>query len=105
MKPILGLIILNIFASCSENRNTVFTPTKEIDSLLDRNKNTTVILEQMNRKSDSSIANKIEKTVQKIGKLETEVKKLKAENNELKDRINDVNDDGVPYRIRTISDN
>ncbi|CAB4143445.1 hypothetical protein UFOVP449_190 [uncultured Caudovirales phage] len=105
MKPILVPIILTIFVSCSENSNMTVAPNKEIDSLLDRNKNTTVILEQINRKSDSTIVSKIEKTVQKIGKLETEVKKLKAENNELKDRIDDANDDGVPYRIRTISDN
>jgi len=107
MKPVYALLLLLVLGCNSTNNSKIENDESinKIDSIINQSKQNYILLDQASRESDSSITQKVEKTVQKIGKLETEVKQLKAENRELKEKLNDANDDGSNYRIRAISDN
>ena len=98
----MGLVLL---VSCKEEINIEPQQKDGIDSLIELSKKNSDQALEANKKGDSTITNKVDKTVQKIGKLENEIKELKQENNELKEKLDDANDDGNTYRIRAISDN
>ena len=104
MKKILfiGLVCL---ASCKEEVKIEPQQKDSIDSLIELSQKNSEQAVDLSKKGDSTITNKVDKTVQKIGKLENEIKELKQENNELKEKLDDANDDGNTYRIRAISDN
>ena len=106
MKYIITLLTL-ILVGCknSEINQEKINEYAKLDSVIAKSKENLTVIGGANRKSDSLVSGKIEKTVKKIDKLEKEVKQLKAENNELKEKLNDANDDGSNYRIRAISDN
>lgn len=107
MKYIITLTLL-LFIGCtnSKTKETNINEYEKLDSIIAKSEQNLQIASGANKKSDSLVTGKIEKTVQKIEKLETEVKQLKAENNELKAILYDIdNDRGQPYIIRTISDN
>lgn len=106
MKYVVALAAL-LFMGCSDSQieETNTNEYATIDSLIGKSEQSLSIVGGANKKSDSIVTGKVEKTVKKIKKMETEIKELKAENNELKDKLDASNDDGEPYIIRTISDN
>jgi len=97
------LLFIGCKSKTSETINT--NEYAAIDSIIGKSQQNLTVVGGANQKTDSLITKKIDKTAKKIEKLETEIKVLKAENNELKEKLNDIDDDnGKPYRIRTISD-
>lgn len=106
MKYIFLLFFLMSCYSSENEKNTEKTLLDiKVDSLIALSKKNTDSASIQLTKSDSTVTEKIDKTVKKIQHLETEVKQLKAENNELKNKLDDANDGGKPFRIRTISNN
>jgi peptidoglycan hydrolase CwlO-like protein len=105
MRRIIGLIILVSLIGCSDKADVKTSSGVNVDSLIKKSEKNFVIVNEANKKSDTAITTKIDKTVEKIGQLENEIKELKEENNELKDKLDAANDGGKPYRIRTISNN
>ena len=78
---------------------------KSIDTILRRSEKNFITVNRANKKSDSTISKKVEKTVNQINTLKNEVKQLKEENNELKTKVNDFNDVGEPFRLLPVSNN
>lgn len=106
MKYIITLLTLMLIGCKNSEINQEKTNEyAKLDSVIAKSEQNLTIVSGANRKSDSLVSGKIEKTVKKIEKLETEVKQLKAENNELKEKLNDLDDDGNTYRVRAISEN
>ena len=105
MRRILGFIILVSLFSCGDKSTVKTSSGVDVDSLIEKSGKTYVSANEANKKSDTAITNKVDKTVEKIGQLENEIKQLKAENDELKDKLDAANDGGRPYRIRSISNN
>lgn len=107
MKRITLMAVLAILTGCGtpKKEKTQLDEYKNIDSLLQCSEKNANLINEANRRSDTSIASKVDKTVKKIVKMEGEIKQLKAENNELKEKLNDANDDGKPFNIRSISNN
>ena len=105
MRTILGLIILVSLIGCSDKSGVKTSSGVDVDSLIQKSEKTFMEANEANKKSDTAITNKVDKTVQKIGQLENEIQQLKEENNELKDKLDAATDGGKPYRIRTISNN
>ncbi len=100
---LLALFIVGCADSKIEQTND--NEYEKFDSIIAKSEQNLQIASGANKKSDSLVTGKIEKTAHKIQKLETEVKQLKKENNELKAILYDIdNDRGQPYIIRTISD-
>ncbi len=95
------LVLLLLLISCGQKPNSTIPETtkldEKIDSLLIKNQRNLDSASVQLTKSDSTVSQKIDKTVQKISNLETQVKELKAENNELKAKLDDATDDGKPY--------
>lgn len=95
------LVLLLLLISCGQKQNSPTLETTKlnetIDSLLIKNQKNLDSASVQLTKSDSTVSQKIDKTVQKISNLETQVKELKAENNELKAKLDDATDDGKPY--------
>ena len=106
MRYLIVLTIL-LFTSCTSTNIDDVNLEKyaDVDSLIKKSEQDLTVLSGVNEKSDSTVADKIIETTQKITKLETEVKQLKIENSELKEKLNDANDAGSSFRIRAISDN
>jgi len=112
MKNLTILVVLVSLLACNSPKSTK-TQTNEltsIDSVLQRSKENAIILDEANRKSDTTITGKVEKTVKKMAVMEkqiTELKventNLKSENNELKENLNDIDDAGKPFNIRSVS--
>lgn len=101
-------IILLFFISCGQSsvKNTESSDTtnfSKIDSIIIKTKESFNESVNTNKKNDTTINNKVEKTVQKIGHLETQVQQLKQENHELKVKLDDATDAGKPFHIRSIS--
>jgi len=105
MKNLFILVTLVSLLSCGQENTLKSKSGVDVDSLLEKNSETFTIVNNVNRKSDSTITNKVDNTVKKIGQLENEIKELKEENNELKSKLDNSNDAGRPFNIRTISDN
>ena len=105
MKNLTILVVLVSLLACNSPKSTK-TQTNEltsIDSVLQRSKENAIILDEANRKSDTTITGKVEKTVKKIAVMEKQITELKAENNELKEKLDDVDDAGKPFNIRSVS--
>lgn len=99
-------IIIQINNGCKSNKEDSKKVTNEfesIDTILRRSEKNFVTVSRANEKTDSSISNKVEKTVNQIKTLKEEVKQLKQENNELKTKINDANDVGKPFKLLPVS--
>ena len=101
------LAVLTIFMTCNtaKKEQTETNEYSKVDSVLQHSKENAVILNETSKKSDTSIAGKVDKTIKKIAKMEKQIKKLKAENNELKEKLDDANDVGKPYYIRSVPNN
>ena len=110
MKKNLKLAITFIFCSmivgCNQDKQEIKSSENElqnIDTILRRSEENFVTVNRANQKSDSSISNKVTKTVKQINTLKEEVKQLKEENNELKIKISDANDAGKPFQLLPVS--
>lgn len=105
MKYVVALTAL-LFIGCNNSQTDAVNSNEytTIDSLVGKSLESIVSVDNANKKSDSLVTGKIDKTVKKIQKLETEIKELKEENNELKNLLDASDDNGNPYTIRTISD-
>ena len=108
----IRLIILSVLAvigTCNAPKQEKIETDEftNIDSLLQRSKQNSAVLEEANKKTDTSITGKVEKTVKKINVMEKQITELKAENNELKEQMDSVYTDnadvGKPYNIRSVS--
>jgi len=106
MKTLYFLLFLLILGCNSNNVSKIENDEKinKIDSILNQSKQNLISVDRANQKGDSSINQKVEKTVKQITTLKTEVKQLKAENNALKDKLNDANDAGKPFKLLPVSD-
>jgi len=100
------LIATLLFISCKDSKVKEIKTNEyaTIDNLIGKSKQNLTVVDEANKKSDSLVTGKVEKTVKKIKKMEKEIKQLKQENNELKNQLDDSDDDGQPYHISTISD-
>jgi SMC interacting uncharacterized protein involved in chromosome segregation len=107
MKKIYFLFLIILINSCSssEQESNSTETIDHLDSLIINSSKNLEILNEANKKSDSTITGKVEKTVQKITKMEGEIKQLKEENNELKAQVDDANDVGESFKLLPVSDN
>lgn len=77
----------------------------KIDSIINQSQQTFAASNQASAKSDSTITEKVEKTVKQITTLQTTVQQLKAENNELKVKLDSADDPGKPFQLLPVSGN
>ncbi len=105
MRTFFISILLISIIGCGDNSPVITNTGINVDSLIEKNKETFQTASDVNKKSDTTITNKVDNTVKKIGQLENEIKQLKEENNELKDKLDDASDAGRAFRIRAISNN
>ena len=75
----------------------------KIDSIINHSEQTFTVSSAASAKSDSTINEKVEKTVKQITTLQTVVKQLKEENNELKIMLDSVDDAGKPFKLLPVS--
>lgn len=75
----------------------------DVDTLLERSKNSISSVGTTTLKSDSVLVKRVEKTVTKIENLNHEVKVLKKENRELRARLNDSDNIGGHFGLLPIS--
>ena len=106
MKLALYLLTFLLFIGCNSNNTSkleVNETTNKVDSILNQSKQNLITADQANQSSDSSINQKVEKTVKQITTLKQEVKQLKEENNALKNQVDDANDAGKPFKLLPVS--
>jgi len=104
---IIIVCVLFTIMACNSNKQQTKIEKNEfesIDTILKRNQENFTTVNRASEKSDSSISEKVEKTVDQIKTLKNEIKELKEENNELKIKINDANDVGWPFHLLPVSD-
>ena len=77
----------------------------KIDSIIIHSEQTFTASSAASAKSDSTINEKVEKTVKQITTLQATVKQLKAENNELKIKLDSTDDPGKPFQLLPVSGN
>ena len=77
----------------------------KIDSIINQSQQTFAASSEASAKSDSTINEKVEKTVKQITKLQATVQQLKAENNELKVKLDSADDLGKPFKLLPVSGN
>jgi hypothetical protein len=107
MKITLYSLAFLLLIGCSSNNTSkieVNETTNKADSILNQSKQSLITADQASKSSDSSINQKVEKTVKQITTLKTEVKQLKEENNALKTQLNDATDAGKPFKLLPVSD-
>ena len=74
-----------------------------IDSIIGRSKENIILLDSTNKRTDSTITGKVEKTVKQISTLKEENSKLKKENENLKNKLDDATDVGEPFKLLPVS--
>lgn len=102
----LSIILSFMIIGCDSNKPETKIEEnglESIDTILRRNQENFVTISRASEKSDSSISQKVEKTVTQINTLKNEVKQLKEENNELKAKVDDANDVGKPFKLLPVS--
>lgn len=105
MKPVYTLLLL-VLLGCNSNNTPKTQPdetAKKLDSIINQSKQNLILVDQASREGDSSITQKVEKTVKQITTLEKENKQLKAENNALKIKLDDASDAGKPFKLLPVS--
>lgn len=105
MKPVYGLLFLVMLGCNSNNANKIQSDetAKKLDSIINESKQNLLLVDQASREGDSSITQKVEKTVKQITALKQENQQLKAENNALKTKLGDANDIGKPFKLLPVS--
>lgn len=99
--PLLFLV-LGCQAKVNEQIQTDESINK-IDSILNQSQQTFATTSKASAKSDSTINEKVEKTVKQIITLKIEVKQLKEENNALKVKLDSSDDAGKPFKLLPVS--
>ena len=105
MKTLYTLALV-LLIGCQPQTNTKIETDEsinKIDSILNQSQQTFAASSQASAKSDSTINEKVEKTVKQISTLKTEVKQLKEENNALKVKLTDTVDDIKPFKLLPVS--
>ena len=103
MKKLLFVLLL---VGCSSNEIKIEDKSTDVvDSVIIKSQQNLINANEINKRGDSSITGKVEKTVQKIQVMEQQITQLKEENNELKDKLNDVNDAGEHFELLPVSNN
>ena len=74
-----------------------------IDSIIGENQRNLLVLDSTNKRTDSTISGKVEKTVKQITTLKEENTKLKKENESLKTKLDDATDIGQPFELLPVS--
>ena len=103
----IPIILSLIIVGCNQHKQEIKTSENEfqsIDTILRRSEENFVTVNRANQKSDSSIQNKVDKTVKQISTLKEENTKLKKENETLKDKLDDATDVGKPFKLLPVSD-
>ena len=77
----------------------------KIDSIINHSEQTFATSSEASAKSDSTINEKVEKTVKQITTLQATVQQLKVENNELKIKLDSADDLGKPFKLLPVSGN
>lgn len=102
----IPLILLVIGCQPKVNEQTKTDESiNEIDSIINHSEQTFAATSEASAKSDSTINEKVEKTVKQITTLKATVQQLKAENNELKIKLDSVDDPGKPFQLLPVSSN
>jgi len=108
MKKLYVLSTLLVLG-CSNHNNEKNIEKNEtsfqIDSIIQQSQKNLSTVDSANKKSDSTITGKVEKTVKQITTLKEENKQLKIENNALKTQLNDINTFGEPFKLLPVSNN
>lgn len=102
----LYIALLVLIVGCQSKSNEKIQTDEsinKIDSILNQSQQTFAASSQASAKSDSTINEKVEKTVKQISTLKTEVKQLKEENNALKVKLTDTVDDIKPFKLLPVS--
>jgi len=105
MKLVYALLFMLAIGCNSNNTSKIENDEtiQKLDSIINQNEQNLTTLDQASKASDSSINQKVEKTVKQITTLKEENKQLKEENNALKDKLNDANDAGKPFKLLPVS--
>ena len=103
---LIYILLLIMVIGCNSNNTPKIEndeTIQKLDSIINQTEQNLITLDQASKASDSSINQKVEKTVKQITTLKQEVKTLKEENNALKTQINDANDAGKPFKLLPVS--
>lgn len=100
-----ALLLLLIGCQSSDNVKIETNEYQALDSVIQQSQKNFVTVSEANKRGDSSITKKVEKTVNQITTLKQEVKELKQENNALKTQLDIVTDSGKPFKLLPVSDN
>ena len=101
------LLLLILVLGCSSPSETKIKEDETystIDSIIGQNQKNLTVLDSTNKRTDSTITGKVEKTVKQISTLKEENTKLKKENEALKDKLDDATDVGKPFKLLPVSD-
>jgi|LakMenEpi03Aug12_release.lakeMendotaPanAssembly.Ray.scaffolds.fasta_scaffold153274_2 hypothetical protein len=104
----LYLLALVLLIGCQSQTNKKIETNEtinKIDSIINHSEQTFTAANQASAKSDSTINEKVEKTVKQITTLQATVQQLKAENNELKVKLDSADDLGKPFKLLPVSGN
>jgi len=104
----LYLLALVLLIGCQSQTNKKIETNEtinKIDSIINHSEQTFTAANQASAKSDSTINEKVEKTVKQITTLQATVQQLKAENNELKVKLDSADDLGKPFKLLLVSGN
>lgn len=101
---LLSLILIGCNGNKPKTENSYETDVK-IDSIIQQSQKNISTVDSTNKKSDSTITGKVEKTIKQISSLKEENKKLKIENNVLKVKLNDIDNSGKPFELLPVSNN
>lgn len=102
----LYITLLVLIVGCQTKSNEKIQTDEsinKIDSILNQSQQTFAASSKASAKSDSTINEKVEKTVKQISTLKTEVKQLKEENNALKVKLSDTVNDSKPFKLLPVS--
>lgn len=107
MRLVYALFLLTVLGCNSNNSPKIENDetAKKLDSIINQSKQSLLLIDEASRKGDSSITQKVEKTVKQINVLKEENNQLKAENNVLKTKLNDATDAGKPFNLLPVSNN
>ena len=103
MKLFYLTLLLTLVGCSSQPKEESYEKYQSADSILQQSKRNLVIAHQASKGSDSSITEKVEKTVKQITTLQQENKQLKFENNALKIKLDTANDIGKPFKLLPVS--
>ena len=107
MKALYISILLLVLGCQSKVNEQIKTDESinKIDSIINQSQQTFAASSAASAKSDSTINEKVEKTVKQITTLQATVQQLKEENNELKVKLDSADVLGKPFKLLPVSGN